>query len=124
MIEGQTVAVATDRVMAALVAGLEVEFGRGAGEGLAQRFLDAEEIDFTWEARREERWLGRFEQGDSDDGAGAGIDLDRVAIIGWIDGKWIAATIIVDGEGDARGLIGRRSFDREADAREAYLAAR
>ena len=45
----------TDRVMTALVAGLEIEFGRGAGEALEQRFLEAEESDFRWEARLSER---------------------------------------------------------------------
>ncbi len=37
-----------DRVMATLIAGLELEFGRGAAEGLAQRFIDAEDVDFHW----------------------------------------------------------------------------
>src|SRR3546814_7448461 len=32
------------RVMKALVAGLELEFGRGAGKALAGRFLEAEEV--------------------------------------------------------------------------------
>src|SRR3546814_10638515 len=43
------------RVMKALVAGLELEFGRGAGKALAGRFLEAEEVDFRWEARVEEQ---------------------------------------------------------------------
>ncbi|WP_245942020.1 hypothetical protein [Sphingomonas gilva] len=42
---------ASDRVMAALVAGLEIEFGSGAGRVLAKRFLEAEEADFNWDAR-------------------------------------------------------------------------
>src|SRR3546814_7858594 len=49
------------RVMKALVAGLELEFGRGAGKALAGRFLEAEEVDFRWEARVEERWLGAYD---------------------------------------------------------------
>src|SRR3546814_5577837 len=36
----------SDRVMTALIAGLEIEFGRGAGEGLARRFLSAEDAEF------------------------------------------------------------------------------
>ncbi|MFN3795930.1 MAG: hypothetical protein ACK4S5_00420 [Sphingobium yanoikuyae] len=47
-----------DKVVSALVAGLEREFGRGAAEGLARHFLEAEEVDFRWDARSEERWLG------------------------------------------------------------------
>ena len=42
----QPIGVASDRVLATLVAGLEIEFGHGAGEALAQRFLEAEESDF------------------------------------------------------------------------------
>src|SRR3546814_13834532 len=57
----QSVGKASDRVMAALVSGLEIEFGRGAGEALAQRFLEAEEIDFHWDAREQERWIGTYE---------------------------------------------------------------
>ena len=33
----QPISVASDRVMAALIAGLEIEFGRGVGEALARR---------------------------------------------------------------------------------------
>lgn len=47
----QPISVASDRVMAALVAGLEIEFGEGGGETLARRFLEAEESDFLWDAR-------------------------------------------------------------------------
>ena len=54
----QPVSAASDRVMAALIAGLELEFGRGASEGLAQHFLAAEDADFRWDARIEERWIG------------------------------------------------------------------
>src|SRR3546814_13362687 len=49
------------RVMKALVAGLELEFGRGAGKALAGRFLEAEEVDFRWEARVEGRGLGAYD---------------------------------------------------------------
>src|SRR3546814_3355422 len=55
------------RVMKALVAGLELEFGRGAGKALAGRFLEAEEVDFRWEARVEERWLGAYDSIDDED---------------------------------------------------------
>src|SRR5690606_35139172 len=39
----QSISDASDRVTAALVSGLESEFGRGAGAALAQHFLAAEE---------------------------------------------------------------------------------
>jgi hypothetical protein len=71
----QTISQVQNRVLATLIAGLEIEFGRGASEGLAQHFLDAEELDFRWDARDTERWLGTYESVDEDDFA-----LDRVAI--------------------------------------------
>lgn len=43
----QNIGTASDRIVAALVAGLEIEFGRGAGQAMAQRFLDAEDGDFS-----------------------------------------------------------------------------
>lgn len=107
----------TDRVAATLVAGLEIEFGRGAGEALAQRFLDAEESDFLWDARASERWLGAYRAQDD-----AAFELDRVAIVGRLDGRWFVAVSIVDGDGNAHGLMGRRSFRSERQARQAFAA--
>lgn len=113
----QTIGAASDRVMATLVAGLEIEFGRGAGEALAARFLEAEESDFLWDARVSERWLGAYESVDEAD-----FELDRVAIVGRLDGRWFVAVSIVDGDGNAQGLMGRRSFRSERQAREAFAA--
>lgn len=62
-----------DKAVSALVAGLEREYGRGAAEGLARQFLEAEEVDFRWDARSEERWLGLYEDPDE-----AEFELDRV----------------------------------------------
>ena len=67
--------------MAAVVPGLEADFGHSVGKALAQRFLDAEESEFLWDARVGERWLGAFE--------GLGDDekkLDRMAIWGRLGG--------------------------------------
>lgn len=111
----QPVGLAADRVMAALVAGLELEFGSRAAEGLAQRFLAAEECDFHWDARDQERWLGAYESID-----GQELELDRVAILGLIDGHWFVAEIIVDGEGQARGMIAKRVFGSARSARNAF----
>jgi len=109
---------ATDRVTAALIAGLELEFGRGAGEALAARFLAAEETDFIWDARVEERWLGAYESVEDDD-----FELDRVAILGRMKGRWFVAQLIVDGEGHAHGMLGRRDFKSANTAREAFADA-
>lgn len=94
----QTISIATDRVMAALEAGLELEFGRGTGRALAERFLKAEDIDIHWDARDVERWLGGYVAQES------GPDLDRVAASGFLDGSWFVAIFIVDGNGNAHGM--------------------
>jgi len=107
-----------DRVMAALVSGLELEFGRGAGAALAHRFLDAEEADFRWDARVEERWIGTYE-GIEDDG----LALDRIAICGRLDGNWFCAIMLVDGDGQAHGMMGCRQFRSLVRARDAMLHA-
>ncbi|MCA1197910.1 hypothetical protein K9B35_08025 [Sphingomonas sp. R647] len=113
----QPIGAASDRVVATLVAGLEIEFGRGAGEALATRFLEAEESDFLWDARMSERWLGAYENIDDEN-----FELDRVAITGRLDGRWFVAVSIVDGDGSAQGLMGRRDFRSERQAREAFAA--
>jgi len=110
---------ASDRVMAALAAGLELEFGRGAGEALAQRFLAAEEAEFRWEARVEERWLGFYEFP-----IAADVELDRVACLGRLEDRWFMSVMLVDGEGSAQGVLGCRTFRRAADARKALAYAR
>ena len=114
----QPIVAASDRVMATLIAGLEIEFGRGAGEGLAQHFLAAEDADFRWDARQEERWLGAYEGADEDD-----FWLDRVVICGRLDARWFAATMIVDGDGNAHGMLGCRQYRSRKAAREAMAKA-
>lgn len=108
----------TDRVMATLIAGLEIEFGRGAAQGLAQHFLEAEEVDFHWDARVSERWLGAYEAQDDDD-----MDLDRIQILGRLDGRWFVANCIIDGDGNAHGMLGCRNFQSEHAARKAFSDA-
>lgn len=111
----QTIGMASDRVMAALISGLEIEFGRGAGEALAQRFLDAEEVDFHWDARILERWIGSYESLDDDDP-----ELDRIEIFGRLDGRWFVAMMIVDGDGNAHGMMGKRTFRLQGQAEAAF----
>ena len=114
----QPISVASDRVMAALVSGLEIEFGHGVGEALAHRFLEAEETDFLWDAREQERWIGAYESTDDED-----FELDRIAICGRLDGKWFCATMLVDGDGNAHGMMGCRQFRSLVRARDAMLHA-
>ncbi|WP_448659172.1 hypothetical protein ACPVPU_01585 [Sphingomonas sp. CJ99] len=114
----QSIGTASDRVMNALIAGLELEFGRGAGEALAHRFLATEEADFRWDARVEERWIGTYETPEGEE-----FELDRIAICGRLDGKWFCATMLVDGDGQAQGMMGCRTFRSLIRARDAMLHA-
>ena len=114
----QPISVASDRVMAALVSGLEIEFGHGVGEALAHRFLEAEESDFLWDARLQERWIGTYESADDNE-----IELDRVRIFGRLDGRWFVAVMIVDGDGNAHGMMGKREFGRRKQALAAFADA-
>lgn len=114
----QPISVASERVVSALIAGLEIEFGRGAGEALAHRFLEAEEVDFHWDARIEERWIGQYASADDDE-----IELDRVRIVGRLDGRWFVAVMIVDGDGNAHGMMGKRRLGRRGDAFRAFADA-
>jgi hypothetical protein len=109
---------ASDRVMATLIAGLQIEFGSSAAEGLAHHFLEAEEVDFHWDARISERWLGIYEAQDDDD-----LELDRIQIWGRLDGSWFIATCIVDGDGNVHGMLGCRNFPSESAARKAFSDA-
>jgi hypothetical protein len=108
----------SDRVISVLVAGLDIEFGIGAGEALAHRFLQGEETDFLWDARIEERWLGSYESIEDD-----AVQLDRVAICGRLDGRWFASVMLVDGDGNAHGTIARRDCDSHGLAHDAMVDA-
>ena len=115
----QDIGTASDSVVATLVAEWEIEVGRGAGEALAQRFLEAEESDFLWDARGEERWLGSHEGLGDDD-----LELDRIGIWGRLDGRWFMAIILVDGEGMPHGTIAKRICHSRDIARQAMADAR
>ena len=114
----QSIGTASDHIMAALVAGLEIEFGRSAGKALAQRFLEAEESDFLWDARAGERWLGAYEALELDNEG-----LDRIAIWGRLDGCWFMAIMLVDGEGMPHGTIAHRVCGSRKSARQAMADA-
>ena len=114
----QPISLPSERVVSALIAGLRSEFGCDAGEALAHRFLDAEEMDFTWDARVEERWISQFPS-DEDDG----IELDRVRILGQLDRRWFVAMMIVNGDGRPHGMLGKRMFGRRGDALRAFADA-
>lgn len=102
-----------------LVDALRAEFG----VVLAARILEAEELDFLWDARVAERYLGQHygpEIGLEDDGEG---ELSRVAIVSFFDGLWRAAVCVADGDGEAVALLWERCCEGRDEALAAYERA-
>jgi hypothetical protein len=102
----------------ALVEALRAEFG-GV---LAERIMEAEAVDFLWEARVKERYLGQHID------VGLGLDEDerelvRVAILSIVGGRWHAAACLVDGEGVAVDLLWRKSFECREEAETTFSRA-
>lgn len=93
----------------ARIAGLEAEFGAI----LAGRIMEAEAVDFLWEARVKERYLGQhfdvcFPPDDED------MELSRVAVLSFFCGAWHAGACLVDGEGRTVDLLWKQTFkDRQ-----------
>jgi hypothetical protein len=99
-----------------LIAGIKEQFGAAGSVSIASEWLQAEWAEFHWDSRIDERWLGRYE-GESD-----GEDtLDRVAIVGRLNGVWFAATCIVDGDGGVRWLQHLELLKDGWDADEAFV---
>lgn len=115
----QSIGTASDHILEMLVAGLEVEFGRGAGEALAHRFLAAEECDFLWDARCGERWLGTYYKLEDE-----AAELERVAIWGRLDGNWFMGILLVDGEGMPRDTLAHHICTARNSAYQAMVDAR
>ena len=113
----EAIGAVSNRVMERLVAGLEIEFGRPAGRALAERFLAAEEVDFHWDARSRERWIGCYESLDDNE-----LELDRVAILGRLDGEWFVAVCIVDGDGQPHGMAGCRHCASLVEAERGFAS--
>lgn len=103
----------------AVLEALRLEFG-GI---LAGRVLEAEALDFLWEARISERYLGQY----LDDIFGSGApdeELSRVAILSVLDGQWHVASCLIDNEGRAVELLWRRSFGSPFEAESEFVRAR
>jgi antirestriction protein len=103
----------------ALVDAIRAEFG-GI---LAERILEAEAVDFLWDARVKERYLGQYLSDESfvDD---TEEELSRITILSDFDRRWHVATCVVDGEGAAVDLLWKRSFEAHEQAQIAFRQAR
>jgi hypothetical protein len=104
----------------ALLAGLEALFGREASVAIASDYLAAELADFHWESRVAERWLGTCERG----GEGEDSELERIAIVGLLQGTWFVATCLVDGDGAVDALQNLALAADENAAARAFDALR
>ncbi len=98
---------------------LRAEFGAV----LAERIIEAEAVDFLWEARVREQYLGQQIGWDMDDEDGSQ-ELSRVAILSVLDGRWYAGLCLVDGEGAAVELLWKRQFGSRGEAEFELLRAR
>jgi hypothetical protein len=106
-----------------LVEGLRQEFGCADVAALAERIFEAEKVDFHWEARVRERYLGQHLPLDYSD-EDASEDISRIAILSFLAGRWHAGICLVDGEGCAVDLLWLRSFDGRDEAAEMFDRAR
>jgi len=98
---------------------LRAEFGAV----LAERMIEAEAVDFLWEARIQERYLGQQIGWDSDDEETAG-EVSRIAILSALGGRWYIGMCLIDGEGVAVELVWKRQFQSRAEAEFGLLRAR
>jgi hypothetical protein len=108
---------------ARLVDGLRMEFGCADIGVLADRIFKAEKVDFHWQARVRERYLGQHFGLDLDD-QDAGEDISRIAILSFVASRWHAGVCLVDGDGCAVDLLWLRSFDRREEAADMFARAR
>ena len=105
--------------VAARIGALETEFGAI----LAGRIMEAEALDFVWEARLKERYLGQhfdvcFPPDEED------IELSRIAVLSCLGGRWHVGVCLVDGEGAPVDLLWRQSFEERAEAKTGFQRAR
>ena len=94
----------------AIVENLRAEFGAI----LAERIIEAEAIDFLWEGRIRERYLGQYVAGIDD--LEMSEDVSRIAVLSSIGGRWYVGMCLVDGEGDAVDLLWKLEFGGRVDA--------
>ncbi|HEX8215641.1 MAG TPA: hypothetical protein VF582_09270 [Allosphingosinicella sp.] len=110
---------AIGRVCDGAIESLRAEFGAV----LAQRIIESEALDFLWEARVRERYLGQQIGFGFDDEAGSQ-ELSRVAILSALESRWYLGMCLVDGEGVAVELLWKRPLECWQEAEMELLRAR
>jgi hypothetical protein len=98
---------------------LRAEFGAV----LAERIIEAEAVDFLWEARVRERYLGQQIGFDFDD-EDPSQEFSRIAILSVLGGRWYAGMCLADGEGAAVELLWKRQFQDREEAEFELLRTR
>lgn len=94
----------------ALVEDLRAEFGAI----LADRIIEAEAVNFLWDGRIRESYLGEHVADLADEELSE--DVSRIAVLSLIGCRWYVAVCLVDGEGDAVDLLWKREFQSRPDA--------
>ena len=104
----------------ALVDALTAEFG----SMFAELILESEAVDFLWEARVAERYLGQhFELIGDDDERGS--ELARMLVLSRVAGRWTVAMCLVDGDQSPVQLLWKRDdFGSREEAEFAFERAR
>lgn len=113
MISAMTIGCCEARVEA-----LRSEFG----SIMAVRIMEAEAMDFLWHARVKQRYLGQHIDVGMDFGEDE-VELSRIAILSFLDGRWHSGTCLVDGEGLAVDLLWRQSFEGREEAEAEFAHA-
>jgi hypothetical protein len=101
----------------ARVEDLRAEFG-GI---LTERIIEAEALDFIWEGRIRERYLGLHVAEFAEDEMSE--DVSRVAVLSSIGGCWHVGLCLVDGEGEAVDLLWKREYGSRDEAEMALERA-
>jgi hypothetical protein len=81
---------------------------------LTERIIESEALDFIWEGRIRERYLGLHLAEFAEDELSE--DVSRVAVLSSIGGRWYVGLCLVDGEGEAIDLLWKREFGGRSDA--------
>ena len=89
------------------------------GAVMAARIMEAEALDFLWEARVSERYLGQH-VGAIDDDEDRFEDISRIAFLSHLDGEWHAGICLMDGDGNSIDLLWKRRFESILEARLAF----